>query len=212
MDEKIVIKSKLYNIKKIRNIIFIIGLIAVALVIMSDFAGTLDVEGGLLRLVSTDYIERHGIFDAILFLVVIPLCIMAPFVIIGQIFYMAMSKVEMTVTNKRVYGKAIFGRRVDLPLDMISAIGTTLFKGIAVTTASGAIKFQMIKNSIDIHSAISQLLVERQEIGKKASRTIVKQEIPQSNAEELRKYKELLDLGVITQEEFNAKKKQLLGL
>ena len=32
-----------------------------------------------------------------------------------------------------------------------------------------------------------------------------------SNAEELKKYKELLDAGVITQEEFDAKKKQLLG-
>lgn len=35
---------------------------------------------------------------------------------------------------------------------------------------------------------------------------------PFSNADELKKYKELLDMGVITQEEFNAKKKQLLGL
>lgn len=33
-----------------------------------------------------------------------------------------------------------------------------------------------------------------------------------SNADELLKYKELLDTGVITQEEFDAKKKQLLGL
>lgn len=33
-----------------------------------------------------------------------------------------------------------------------------------------------------------------------------------SAADELRKFKELLDMGVITQEEFNAKKKQLLGL
>lgn len=33
-----------------------------------------------------------------------------------------------------------------------------------------------------------------------------------SHADELSKYKELLDQGVITQEEFNAKKKQLLGL
>ena len=31
-------------------------------------------------------------------------------------------------------------------------------------------------------------------------------------ADELKKYKELLDTGVITQEEFDAKKKQLLGL
>ena len=54
--------------------------------------------------------------------------------------------------------------------------------------------------------------MERQETGKKTARTVVKQEIPQSNAEELRRYKELLDLGVITQDEFDAKKKQLLGL
>ena len=33
-----------------------------------------------------------------------------------------------------------------------------------------------------------------------------------SNADELKKYKELLGAGVITQEEFDAKKKQLLGL
>ena len=38
------------------------------------------------------------------------------------------------------------------------------------------------------------------------------QAIPYSNADEIRKYKGLLDDGIITQEEFDAKKKQLLGL
>lgn len=33
-----------------------------------------------------------------------------------------------------------------------------------------------------------------------------------SSADELKKYKDLLDSGVISQEEFDAKKKQLLGL
>ena len=33
-----------------------------------------------------------------------------------------------------------------------------------------------------------------------------------SAADELKKFKELLDSGVISQEEFDAKKKQLLGL
>ena len=33
-----------------------------------------------------------------------------------------------------------------------------------------------------------------------------------SAADELKKFKELLDSGIITQEEFDAKKKQLLGL
>ncbi|MBQ3052554.1 MAG: SHOCT domain-containing protein [Clostridia bacterium] len=35
---------------------------------------------------------------------------------------------------------------------------------------------------------------------------------PLSSADELKKYKELLDTGVITQEEFDATKKQLLGI
>lgn len=35
---------------------------------------------------------------------------------------------------------------------------------------------------------------------------------PVSNADEIKKYKDLLDIGAITQEEFDAKKKQLLGL
>ena len=33
-----------------------------------------------------------------------------------------------------------------------------------------------------------------------------------SAADEILKFKELLDMGVLTQEEFDAKKKQLLGL
>ena len=40
----------------------------------------------------------------------------------------------------------------------------------------------------------------------------LKKEGSQSTADELKKFKELLDSGIITQEEFDAKKKQLLGL
>ena len=45
------------------------------------------------------------------------------------------------------------------------------------------------------------------------SETTVNQEIPQNTSiDELKKYKDLLDSGILTQEEFDAKKKQLLGL
>lgn len=43
-----------------------------------------------------------------------------------------------------------------------------------------------------------------------SNQTIINQAA--SSADELKKFKELLDAGIITQEEFNAKKKQLLGL
>ena len=42
--------------------------------------------------------------------------------------------------------------------------------------------------------------------------TIVYQETTQNSTEELKKYKELLDMGAITEAEFEAKKKQLLDL
>ena len=121
-----------------------------------------------------------------------------------------MAKVQITVTDKRVFGINSAGKRVDLPLDSISAVGTSRFSGLAVTTASGAIKFTSLKNRDELHDAISNLLIERQQ--KPTATTTIKQEIPQSNADELAKYKDLMDKGIITKEEFDAKKKQLLGL
>ena len=81
---------------------------------------------------------------------------------------------------------------------------------VMVHLSSGKIVFYDIANQEKMHGIISRLLIERQE--KNAVSATIKQETPQSNADELRKYKELLDSGIITQEEFNAKKKQLLDL
>lgn len=127
-------------------------------------------------------------------------------------FHLLFNNCEITVTDKRVYGKAAFGKRVDLPIDMISAVGVSAFNGVHVATASGKLTFYLCQNRDAVFSAISTLLVERQGKATSIHATTVKQEIPQSNADELKKYKDLLDSGVISQEEFDAKKKQLLGL
>lgn len=133
-------------------------------------------------------------------------------VIVAGLFYLKYYRTELTVTDKRVFGKTSFGKRVDLPLDSISAVGTFGSKAIAVTTASGAIKFNQIANRDDVHKAVSDLLVARQSDKKPAAQPQPAAAAPGSTTEELKKYKELLDTGVITQEEFDAKKKQLLGL
>lgn len=119
--------------------------------------------------------------------------------------FLMMKKMQITITDKRVCGKTFFGRSVDLPIDSISAVGSSWFNGIAVSTSSGKVSFLFIENSEEIRELLCQLLIDRQ--GKPQS------VIPdKSNADELKKYKELFDSGIITQEEFDAKKKQLLGL
>lgn len=127
--------------------------------------------------------------------------------------YMWLRSYSLVITDKRIYGKAAFGKRVDLPLDSVSAVGTSALKGVAVGTSSGKIKFKLIKNQKEIHEVISKLLAERQRREKTPVETTVNQTIVEtSNADELKKFKELLDMGAITQEEFDAKKKELLGL
>ena len=117
---------------------------------------------------------------------------------------------ELTVTDKRVTGKATFAKRVDLPLDSISAVGTSALWGIDVGTSSGRIHFKLIRNKDEIHSELGKLLMERQR--NEAKSVNVENVTSASNADELKKFKGLLDEGVITQEEFDSKKNQLLGM
>ncbi len=117
---------------------------------------------------------------------------------------------SLVITDKRVYGRIAFGRQVDLPLDKVSSVWTQWWmKGIAIGTSSGNIKFLFVDNQGEIYQVLSNLLIQRQ-AEEKQSHTVVN--AAPSNADELKKYKELLDAGVITQEEYDAKKKQLLGL
>ncbi|MBQ8763438.1 MAG: SHOCT domain-containing protein [Clostridia bacterium] len=83
-----------------------------------------------------------------------------------------------------------------------------MFKGVSVSSASGKIKFLLIKNANEMYSEINKLLIERQK--KEAPSNISSDKTDTSN--DLIKLKKLLDMNVITQEEFDSKKKQILGL
>ena len=202
MEEKILIKSKRGNITKIVCLgIIILGIIVFTAVWVSQTSYGFYYErivDGDWNYVFTSMVPYFGSMTLL------------PALVISAILYFGTARCRITITNKRVYGNAAFGKRVDLPLDSISAVGTSIFKGLAVATSSGKIVFYDIANQEKMHGIISRLLIERQE--KNTVSATIKQETPQSNADELRKYKELLDSGIITQEEFNAKKKQLLGL
>ena len=121
------------------------------------------------------------------------------------LLYLMSYKTEIVVTDKRIFGKSLFGKRVDLPLDSISSISKIkLLKGITAATSSGKISFLLITNNEAIYEEISKLLIARQknEKGENTSKYI----------DELKELKKLLDDKVITKEEFNKKKKELLDL
>lgn len=120
---------------------------------------------------------------------------------------------EISVSDKRVFGRDAFGKRVDLPMDSISSVRTSANKGIVVSSFSGTVKFPYLRSQKSVYDAISNLLIARQNKPEVAQVTQEKVNVPmRSNADEIMKYKELLDLGIITQEEFNIKKKQYLDL
>lgn len=127
--------------------------------------------------------------------------------------YNAVQNSEIVVVQDNVRGLTAFGKRVDLPMDSISAVGSSMFNSIIVSTSSCVIRFYAIENVDEVRRVIGNLIQERQQKQIIISTVSgIAQESPHSNADELKKLKELLDSGVITQEEFDMKKKQLLGL
>ena len=118
-------------------------------------------------------------------------------------------KHSITVTDSKIYGTGNFRKKFSVPLDKISTVGTSLLNGLDIGTSSGKIKCKFIENRDEIQSEISKILIERQkndEVENSGSKTQA------SGADELKKYKDLLDSGIITAAEFDEKKRQILNL
>ena len=213
MDEKILIKSERYNILKgLKLFVILCFVVSVfcAFVVLSDRIEAYNSrvplygEGLWGHPNALSYALSTGEFMASLIPAFCGL-------VFSAILYFWLHSYELTITDKRIYGTIAFGKRVDLPVDSVSATATiTLFKGISVSTSSGSISFLVIKNSNEIYEVINKLIIERQ--NQKPSSVLQTIETKSDEADQIKKYKDLLDSGVITQEEFDAKKKQLLGL
>ena len=210
MEEKIIIKSEHYSLSKIKSYLY--G-IPTGCILFGILMYLLNVGGsrgpnywGEYWTILDNMLDPFSFIPGLF--IDLGIIILIASVVIGA----WLKSYKLTVTDKRVYGNTSWGKQVDLPIDSISAVASSSLKGIAVATSSGRIVFNLIKNRDEVHSAISKLIIDRQSKAKPSVQTTIKQEIPQSNADELKKYKDLLDSGVISQEEFDAKKKQLLGL
>lgn len=181
-NEKVLIQSQLNQSGKI-----------VALIIMAY-----GVFAGLSTMLIRDEDTRMIVFVGALLLI-----------IGGLIMLYSVSNCSLTVTDKRVSGKTATGKQVDLPLRQISAVSKEGNGKLSVLTSSGRISFGSLKNRDEIYDVLTGLVNEMQTQAAAAPAPAAPQS---SDADELAKFKSLLDSGAITQEEYDAKKKQILGL
>ncbi len=118
----------------------------------------------------------------------------------------ATDKREIHLLKDKIVLKTKSGKQEQFSTDSISSVGVTKNKTITLKGNNIRYKITRVKNADEIKNAILQKI----SLLKGSSTPVV---FPERNsADELEKYKNLLDKGVITQDEFDAKKKQLLGL
>ena len=211
MEEKIIIQSESVRTKyrdpKVKQLRKKLG---VALLICVGVFALIYVISFLFRLFNDNFSDEASNVLAII-LIIFLFSAIALLIAILILLILGRPTHQITVTDKRVYGIAAHKSRVDLPLDSVSAVATSAFKGLSVATSSGRITFIGIKNRDEIHKVISDLLIERQT----KPIAVVQEANPEALSDvtaQLKQMKELLDSGILTQEEFDAKKKQLLGL
>jgi hypothetical protein len=124
----------------------------------------------------------------------------------------------IAITNERliyaVKTNSLFAKNLvtkSISLDFVSDITKTVLKAygfgnIAFDCRNEQFNYVVSLDALDqMYTDINNALDHSHSKNTQGNATI-------SSADELKKFKELLDAGIITQEEFDAKKKQLLGL
>ena len=192
MKEKVLIKSERYNVKYFLIIMVLAGVIASGVIFFSSYYMYINDYDTYLEhqekgscgswygrwedcwiCEEFEEMEEYGTIPtkfnyAITQIFEYDFYFIIPFVVcmlIGSLIYFWLRSYELIITDKRICGKVAWGKRVDLPVDYVSSISTTLIlKGISVSTASGRISFRLIKNMDEIYNVIVNLLIERQQV------------------------------------------------
>lgn len=123
---------------------------------------------------------------------------------IAHLLYLLDKKAELYIRHDVVVGKKSSGQTIQFLLKDIKSVESTKTHGLKISGAGIKYKIHLIENGEQMKSTILEMLAD-----------IPKEQpvvTPVNGAGAIKEYKELLDSGVITQEEFNAKKRQLLGL
>lgn len=176
-------------------------LIAKARLVLAMSGYEYDMETYLMQGTFWQYLFNKKV-EFVLFIAILVLFIV---LLIGSVLYIADKKTELTIHENAITGKKINGKTVQFLLKDIKSVETTKTQGLKITGAGIRYDIHLLQNAEEMKNVIMDMLAK------------VHQELPAvavvgSSANDIKEYKELLDSGVITQEEFDAKKKQLLGL
>lgn len=124
---------------------------------------------------------------------------------IASMLYLMDNKAELVIQQNTIIGKKCNGKTVQFLLKDIKSVETTRTRGLKITGAGIKYVIHSICNGDDMKNTIMCMLTE---IPNEQAVVVMSD----NSTSSIKEYKELLDLGIITQEEFDAKKKQLLGM
>lgn len=124
------------------------------------------------------------------------------------VLYLSSRNNQITLTNYKITG--VYNRHLSLniPIDSISSVSKGWYGSLCITCAGNRYNISFVSNRDTFCSKLNELLNNRTQQTMRRDTVVVQT----SKYDELEKLKQLLDKGIITQEEFDAKKKQLLDL
>lgn len=124
---------------------------------------------------------------------------------IANVLYCKDKKTELSILDNVVIGKKSNGKTVQFLLKDIKSVETTKTQGLKITGAGIKYDIHLIQNAEEMKNLMMDMLAEVNHGHSDVA-------MVGSSVNDIKEYKKLLDAGIITQEEFDAKKKQLLGV
>lgn len=125
--------------------------------------------------------------------------------LITEIINKVNRKQEVYIENDTVYYKKGNKKSLEVPVSRISLVKKSPYKAVKINSPGAKIRVSMLENQVDIINVLTDMR-------KNVETKTVSEPKDNNSYAQLSELKDLLDSGVITQEEFDAKKKELLGL
>ena len=152
----------------------------------------------------TDHRWNDETIVNIVFFSVMALCFVC--VLITQIVNSGHSKQQLSIENGKFFYQS--GKKKDaIEASRITSVVKKPYHGVKITSPGKNITISMLENQIEIVDCITDLINNKKDKDV-ASVAAVGEKL--SSAQQLKEWKDLLDAGVISAEEFESKKRNLL--